>query len=555
MIDYRPPLDDILFCLEHGAEAARLPGWDADLVADVLRQAAVTVEREISPLDAPGDAEGARLEGGRARLPQAFLRAYGVWREGGWPGISIDESYGGMGLPHVLYGAVSEMLSGACVSYQMILSLGQGAMRAIVQHGSEEQKARLLPKLASGEWLATMCLTEPQAGSDLGLVRTLATPHDDGSWRISGAKIFTSGGDHDLTDTIVHLVLARTPGAPEGTKGLALFLCPAVLPDGRRNGVSVVRLEDKMGMHASPTCQMAFEAAEAEIVGAPGEGLARMFTMMNAERLDVAVQGVGLADVAGQRARAYAAERLQGRSNGEWPVALTRHADVQRMLLTQAALTLGCRAMTLRTAVDLELGTEPDLVAFMTPVCKAFATDAACQAADLGIQVHGGYGYLREYRAEQVFRDARITPIYEGTNGIQATTLTGRLLQANTGAAGCAFAADLARAAKRAEAGGCTDAAEAVRRLGEAWQRARGTIAGPDGRAVAFTRLSGLAALVAALARLEAGAAERQDRSPAADRARAAADFARGWLAPEAAALEEIVASGPNLPDLAPLMA
>jgi 3-(methylthio)propanoyl-CoA dehydrogenase len=533
VIDYRTPLPDLLFALDAGAGAGRLPHWDAELAAEVLAHAGQMVDEVIAPLDPIGDGEPARLEGGRVRMPPAFVAAYKLFQGGGWPGLAVAEADGGQGLPHVLASVLSEMLSGACITYQMVLSLAHGAMRTLAANGSAAQRELWMPRLASGEWLATMCLSEPQAGSDLGLVRTTATAHGEG-WRISGGKIFISGGDQDLTEgRILHLVLARTPGAPPGVKGLSLFLCPSVLPDGSRNAVSVVRLEDKMGMHASPTCQMAFDGAVAEIVGAPGEGLRRMFTMMNAERLDVAVQGVGLAEVAVQRSLAYAVERRQGRAGtDEGPDPIVRHADVRRMLMTQMALAMGCRAMVMRTLVELELGEKPALVELMTPVCKAFATDAAIEAAQLAIQVHGGYGFLREYRVEQILRDGRITQIYEGTNGIQAATVAGRLLRLDGGASPAAFRTEIEDAARVAAAAGLDATAQALGDALAQWEAATAAVLGRRDIglvATGYLRLVGLTAFAAAWARLEAAA----DAAPNPVRVRALAAFVRDWMLPE----------------------
>lgn len=541
MIDYRAPVDQMLFVMRHGAAAERLPHWDAEIAAQVLRAAGRFIDAEIAPLDPIADANPARLEGGRVRLPPAFSLAYRRFCAAGWPGLAAAEEFGGQGLPHVLAAGVSEMLSGACVTWQMMLSLAQGAMRTIAANGDEAQKARYLPRLVSGEWLATMCLSEPQAGSDLGRVRMNAAPQSNGSYRLTGSKIFISGGDQDMTDNVMHLVLARTPGAPEGVRGLSLFIAPAVLPDGRRNHLACVRVEAKMGMHASPTCQMAFDSAWAERLGDEGEGLARMFVMMNAERLDVGLQGVGLAEVAGQRSRRYANERQQGRDQ-EGPCALVRHVDVQRMLLEQIALADGCRALLYRTDVELELGQNLALVDFLTPVCKAFATDAAVQAAQLAIQIHGGYGYLTEYRVEQILRDARITPIYEGTNGIQALTLADRLLRQPGGAPVQAFKDDMASAIALAT----PPTAAALQAAFVHWQGACNALlqrASAGVAASAFMHLTGLVAVGAAWARLEQAA----DRSPNPPRTLAAAAFYRDWLLAECGHLAERVAHAPEL--------
>ena len=551
MIDYRTPLPDLLFALRHGAEAHRLPHWDDETAQIVLTHAAEMVDGIIAPLDPVGDIEGARLVEGRVRMPKPFIEAYRQFAGDGWQGLAVPEKDGGQGLPHILASVLSEMLSGACITYQMVLSLAHGAMRTLAASGSEDQKRAWIPRLAAGEVLATMCLTEPQAGSDLGLVRTLATPQADGSWRISGGKIFISGGDQDLTGgRIMHLVLARTPDAPAGVKGLALFLCPSHLEDGARNAVSVVRLEEKMGMHGSPTCQMAFDAARAEIIGAPGEGLARMFTMMNAERLDVAVQGVGLAEVALQRSLAYANERRQGRAGKDsGPDIIARHGDVRRMLLTQMALAMGCRAMVMRTLVDLELGDKPALMELMTPVCKAFATDAAQEAASHAIQIHGGYGFLREYRVEQIARDARITPIYEGTNGIQAATVAGRVIRLDNGAALGDFKTEIEAARSVA----IPATAQALSAALAAWDEASAAMLGRKDiglTAAAYLRLTGLVAFAAAWARLEA----RADDSPSPDRIRTVAAFVRDWMLPETQHLSGLCKTHTelgSLPDLA----
>jgi alkylation response protein AidB-like acyl-CoA dehydrogenase len=535
-MDYRAPVEEMLFSLRHGAGAGRLPSWDDEVAPALLGEAARFIEGEIAPLDPLGDLSPPRIVDGRVRVAPAFRTAYGRYREAGWGRLAAPTEHGGEAQPEVLAACVSEMFAGACASFQMFLSLAHAAIRTLDTCGSAEQRARLLPRLVSGEWLATMCLTEPQAGSDLARIRCLATaePTSGGTrrWRLQGDKIFISAGDHDLADNILHLVLARTPGGGEGTRGLSLFLCPAVLPDGRRNAVSCLRIEEKMGLHASPTCHLQFDGAEAELLGTEGKGLAHMFVMMNAQRLDVAGQATGMAQAALQRARCYAAERLQGRDGSARAVAIERHGDVQRMLLTQLALTEGCRALIQRTGVELELGHKPALVDFLTPVCKAFATDCAVETAQLAIQVHGGYGYLREFRVEQVLRDVRITQIYEGTNGILAKTLVERLLCADGGAPAQAFRDEILDAC--ACAGEITAAA-----LGSAlghWSSAADTLLRSDGAAVAaapFMRLTGLVAVGSAWARLEAAAAQ----APHPARVRAGAAAFRHWLLPECAAL------------------
>ncbi|KIL98522.1 Butyryl-CoA dehydrogenase [Paramagnetospirillum magnetotacticum MS-1] len=544
MIDYRTPLPDLLFALRHGAEASRLPHWDDETAETVLTHAAAMVDEVIAPLDPLGDTEGTKLVDGRVVMPQPFVEAYRQFAGDGWQGLAVPEEDGGQGLPHILASALSEMLSGACITYQMVLSLAHGAMRTLAASGSEAQRAAWIPRLAAGEVLATMCLTEAQAGSDLGLVRTMASPQADGSWSISGGKIFISGGDQNLTGgKIMHLVLARTPDAPAGVKGLSLFLCPSHLDDGTRNAIQVVRLEEKMGMHASPTCQVAFDGAKAEIIGAPGEGLARMFTMMNAERLDVAVQGVGLAEVALQRSLAYANERKQGRAGKDaGPDFIAKHGDVRRMLLTQMALAMGCRAMVMRTLVDLELGEKPALMELMTPVCKAFATEAAMEAADHAIQVHGGYGFLREYRVEQILRDGRITRIYEGTNGIQAATVAGRVIRLDNGRALAEFKAeveDAMRLASPAFAGALDKALSAWMDAGTVMQSRKDI----GLTATSYLRLTGLLAFGSAWARLEAKA--EHAAHPA--RIRAVAEFVRDWMLPESRHLADLCKNASEL--------
>lgn len=547
MIDYRTPLSDLLFALRHGAEAARLPHWDDETAETVLTHAASMVDEVIAPLDPLGDIEGTKLVDGRVVMPLPFVEAYRQFAGDGWQGLAVPEEDGGQGLPHILASALSEMLSGACITYQMVLSLAHGAMRTLAASGSEAQRATWIPRLAAGEYLATMCLTEPQAGSDLGLVRTMATPQPDGSWSISGGKIFISGGDQNLTEgRIMHLVLARTPDAPSGVKGLSLFLASSLLPDGARNAISVVRLEEKMGMHASPTCQVAFDGARAEIIGAPGEGLARMFTMMNAERLDVAVQGVGLAEVALQRSLAYANERKQGRAGKEaGPDIIAKHGDVRRMLLAQMALAMGCRAMVMRTLVDLDLGDKPALMELMTPVCKAFATDSAMETADHAIQVHGGYGFLREYRVEQILRDGRITRIYEGTNGIQAATVAGRVIRLDNGRALSEFKAEVEAAMGLASPA----FSSALGRALAAWDEASAVLLGRKDiglTATAYLRLTGLVAFGSVWARLEAAA----DHAANPARIRAVAEYVRDWMLPETRHLADLCKNSAELGSL-----
>jgi hypothetical protein len=418
---------------------------------------------------------------------------------------------------------VTEIHAGACHALQMVVGLVPGASRTLLAFGTEDQRRRYGPGLASGEWLATMCLTEAQAGSDLGLIRMRAV-EAEGGWRLRGEKIFISGGDQDLTERILHLVLARTGDPESGTAGLSLFLCPSHDAAGIRNRVSVTRIEEKMGLHASPTCQLAFDDAAAELLGRPGGGIEAMFTMMDHARLDVALQGVAHAARSADVARAYAAERRQGRRPGvDGAVPISRHPDVARMLATQDALALGARAMCHDALVALATGEAPALVEFLIPVCKAFCTEAGIRAADLAIQTLGGYGYLREYRVEQTFRDARITSIYEGTNGIHALAVAGRQLRHEGGRAAAAFDDFVAGTIAAAPAG--MDVAAATEML-ELWRSARRHVAtaeDPAGVADAFIGLSGLVAFQAAWLRLEAAA----DRAADSGRIRRLAAFVR----------------------------
>ncbi len=434
MKPFAAPVDDILFTVEQIGGASRLAGFDAELAREITAHFAAFAEGVIAPIDAPGDREGARLEGGRVRLPAGFKTAYAAFVEQGWTGLTAPEAYGGQGLGAVLGAIVSEIETGACQAFNMLVNLTPGHIRTLMAFGTDDQKARFIPPLASGRWLGTMCLTEPGAGSDLSRVCTRAEP-DGGVWKLSGEKIFISGGDQDISEGIFHLVLART-GAPEdGVKGLSLFACPSALEDGTPNAVRVTRIEEKMGLHAQPTCQLVFDGARAELVGAPGAGLTAMFTLMNHARIDVALQGVGQAARAHDIARTYAAERIQGRGR-----SIDRHGDVARMLAEIDAAALGARAMAHIALVTMEAGDDPWLLEFLTPVVKAHCAQAGMRAAETAMQVLGGYGYLEEYRLSQIYRDIRVAAIYEGTNGIHAMGLAGRLLRLENGAAFDAFA-------------------------------------------------------------------------------------------------------------------
>ena len=408
-----------------------------------------------------GDLHPARLENGIVRTSPGFPEGYKAIAEGGWIGMAADTEFGGMGMPMVLTSAVNELLASACLSLSLNPLMCQGQIEAITAHASDALRALYLPKLISGEWSGTMNLTEPQAGSDVGALSSKAEANDDGSFAITGQKIFISWGDHDCAGNIVHLVLARLPDAPGGTKGISLFIVPKFIPDasgkpGAANSLRVVSLEHKMGLHGSPTAVMSYEGATGWMVGAPGGGMAAMFTMMNNARLGVGIQGLSQAELALQKALAFAAERKQGRSpiRGGTGMILD-HADVRRNLMVMKSQTQVARAICLDCAISLDLAhaqSDPAMIAraaFLTPIAKAFGTDTGAEVASLGIQVHGGMGYIEETGVAQIYRDARITAIYEGTNGIQAMDLVGRKL-ADGGAAARALLDEIAQTAKNA---------------------------------------------------------------------------------------------------------
>ncbi|WP_353471277.1 acyl-CoA dehydrogenase family protein [Salipiger sp. H15] len=494
MIPFQAPTDEILASLR--LFAGDTPGWDADLTQEITGHFAAFAEGVLAPLNGPGDRQGCALENGRVRMPEGFGAAYAELAESGWQGLTAPEEFGGQALDHLTAAAVSEIFSGANHALQMVTGLVPGAISTLLAHGTPEQQTTCIPRLTSGEWLSTMCLTEAGAGSDLSRIRCKATRDGDG-WKIEGQKIFISGGDQDMSQGILHLVLART-GAPEdGVKGLSLFLCPSHA-DGARNAIIVTRIEEKLGLHASPTCQMEFDGATAELIGTEGRGLAAMFTMMNHARLDVALQGVAHATRAFAIAAAYAAERRQGRTPEGAAALLTDHPDVTRMLSAQQDLARTARGMCHVALAELEKGTAPALVEFLTPLCKIYATEAGIRSADLGIQILGGYGYLEEYGVAQVWRDARITSIYEGANGIHALTLATRGLKLEGGAAIGQFAALVARLAGD-EPG--------VLAASEAWRaRATALAASADPRAEAHGFAEETAALLARAIRLRLAA-------------------------------------------------
>ncbi len=462
MPEYNAPLRDMRFLLNDVFDAPalwqRLPRLaeriDADTADAILEEAAKVTGGLLAPLNRSGDEEGAQWQDGAVRTPAGFREAYATYAEGGWVGLTGNPAHGGMGMPKMLAVQFEEMMYAANASFSLYSTLSAGACLALDAHGSEELKNRYLPNMYAGTWAGSMCLTEPHAGTDLGIIRTKAEPQADGSYRISGTKIFIAGGEQDLTENIIHLVLAKLPDAPAGSRGISLFLVPKFLVGddgalGARNAVHCGSIEHKMGIKASATCVMNFDGASGWLVGEVNKGLAAMFTMMNYERLSIGIQGIGCAEMSYQSAVAYARERLQSRAP-TGPVARDKaadpiivHPDVRRMLLTMKALTEGGRAFSTYVGQQLDLAKYAEdqeersqaeaLVALLTPVAKAFFTDTGLESCVLGQQVFGGHGYIREWGQEQLVRDVRIAQIYEGTNGIQALDLMGRKVVANGG--------------------------------------------------------------------------------------------------------------------------
>lgn len=440
---YRSPVSDFRFLMDHVVDFAQVAATDrfADATPDtceaILQEAAKLSDEVIAPLQRPGDQHPAVLENGIVRTSPGYADGYKAIAEGGWIGISAAPDHGGMGLPLTLATTVNEMLAGACLSLQLNPLMTQGQIEALEHHASDAIKDLYLPKLISGEWNGTMNLTEPQAGSDLGALRAKAEPNSDGTYAVSGQKIYISWADNDFTENVCHLVLARLPDAPAGVKGISLFMVPKLIPNadgsaGERNDLRVVSLEHKMGLHGSPTAVMEYAGAKGWLVGAPHAGLAAMFTMMNNARLGVATQGIGVAEAAYQHALAYAMDRKQGRAVGTGTIV--EHADVRRMLASMKADTFAARAISMANAVAIDMSTATGdasweaRAALLTPISKAFGTDVGVEVAATGIQTHGGMGFIEETGAAQYARDVRVTTIYEGTNGIQAMDLVGRKL-------------------------------------------------------------------------------------------------------------------------------
>jgi len=572
---YRAPVSDIVFTLKHVAglsealEAGAFPELAEDLVDAVVAEAGRFASEELSPLNRVGDLEGARLADGAVTTPTGWRRAYEDWCAGGWNGLAAPGEFGGQGLPAVLSTAVHEIWNGACMSFALCPLLTAGAIEALTKHGSDDLRARYLPRLVSGEWTATMNLTEPQAGSDLGALTTRAEPRGDGTYRLFGQKIFITYGEHDIAENIVHLVLARLPDAPPGSKGISLFLVPKFLVDadgniGARNDVVCAGLERKLGIHGSPTCTMHYgdgrfgdgPGAVGWLVGEAHRGLHCMFTMMNAARLAIGIQGVGLAEHALQQATAYALERRQGRApaaGGAGMSLIAEHPDVRRMLMTMRALTEASRALCYSCAIAGDLG-DNARVDLLTPVAKAFSTDVGVEVASLGVQVHGGAGYIEQTGAAQTLRDSRIAPIYEGTNGIQAIDLVTRKLPLEEGGVLRKLIAELRAIAERAAAVNREDFGQLGARVATGLDDLEGASAhllalleaGKNAEALAgavpYLRLFGLAAGGAYLAK--GALASLDENAPHGKLRIATARFMAERLLPETAALKSAVIDG-----------
>ncbi|WP_374441774.1 acyl-CoA dehydrogenase C-terminal domain-containing protein [Pseudomonas panipatensis] len=460
MPEYKAPLRDMRFLIDEvfdfSGRYQALGATDAspDMVSAILEEGAKFCEQVLAPLNRSGDEEGCHFDNGVVTTPKGFKEAYAQYVEGGWNGVSSDPAYGGQGLPHSLGLLVSEMIGASNCSWGMYPGLTRGAMSAIHAHGSAEQKQAYLPRMTAGTWTGTMCLTEPHCGTDLGIIKTRAQPNADGSYAISGTKIFISAGEHDMSENIIHLVLAKLPDAPAGTKGISLFIVPKFLLDahgeaGARNAVACGSIEHKMGIKASATCVMNFDGATGYLIGEANKGLACMFTMMNHARLGTGMQGLCLGETSYQGAVRYAQDRLQmraltGPKAPDKPAdPIIVHPDVRRMLLTMRAFNEGNRALAYFTAqlLDIEDLAEAaeereqaaNLLAFLTPICKAFMTETGLEVTNLGMQIYGGHGFIREWGMEQLVRDCRIAPIYEGTNGIQALDLLGRKVLGSQG--------------------------------------------------------------------------------------------------------------------------
>ncbi|MDQ0503965.1 acyl-CoA dehydrogenase [Xanthobacter agilis] len=575
MAAYVPPVDDVAFLLGRvfgfDQAMADLPGYEevnTDLAVSVLEEGGKFCAGVLEPLNRTGDEEGCTLTDGRVTTPKGVAEAYRAFVEAGWCSLSGDPEYGGQGLPRVLQILLDEMLSSANLSFGLFPGLTRGAVEALGHHASAELKATYLPKMISGEWTGAMALTEASAGTDLGLLTARAVPNGDGSFAITGTKIFISSGDQDFGGNVVHLVLARLPDAPKGVKGISLFLAPKILVEadgtlGARNRMSVGALEHKMGIHAQPTCVMNYDGATGWLVGEPGRGLNAMFTMMNAERLFVGIQGLGIAEAANQKAVAYARERLQGHGadGTAGPVPIISHPDVRKMLLKGRAFAEAARALAVWTALQMDIAVHhPDadtrreadaLVALMTPVVKAAFTDFGFETAVASQQVFGGHGYIREWGMEQYVRDARIAQIYEGTNGVQAMDLVGRKLGLDGGKVPARFfalvKADLDAALPIVGADLVTPAADALARLEGATARlsTQGGAIEAGAAATDYLRLFALVSFGWMWVRMAAAAADMGEAAPpAAARKTALARFFMARMLPETLGLDAALGHG-----------
>lgn len=467
VIDYRPPVKDLLFSLEHVVGypgVAALPGFehaDLDTVREVLSECAEFMAEVVAPTNRDGDTIGShRKPDGTVETPASFKSAYRSYVEAGWAGVPLPEEFGGGGFPRTVGLIIQEMMTSANMGFSLCPLLTQGAIEALLNYGDDEQKQRYLPKMVSGEWTGTMNLTEPQAGSDVGALTTRAVPRDDGTYSITGQKIFISFGDHDLSEQIVHLVLARTPDAPAGTAGISCFIVPKRLVNddgslGERNAVECLSTEKKLGIHGSPTCVMSYDDATGYLIGEENRGMRIMFVMMNSARLSVGMEGLAVGERAYQQALAYAKERRQGLAVGATgkDSAIIDHPDVRRMLMTQKSYLAALRHLMLQNAIYVDHSTHAadeaersranEIVGLLTPICKAFGTDLGNELTSLALQIHGGSGFVEETGVAQHYRDVRIAAIYEGTNGIQAADLVGRKLGVRGGASVTEFIAEM----------------------------------------------------------------------------------------------------------------
>ncbi|MFQ5966470.1 MAG: acyl-CoA dehydrogenase C-terminal domain-containing protein [Acidimicrobiia bacterium] len=584
MVDYRPPMGDIRFVLTELAdlegicELDAFPSADPDLVFSAFDEAARFASEVVAPLNRVGDIQGSKLnDQGEVTTPDGFKEAYSQYVAAGWGGVPFPSEYGGHGMPRIVGLVVQEMFKSACLAFSLGPLLTIGAIEALLAHGTEEQRQLYLGKLISGEWMGTMNLTESHAGSDLGVINTKAIPADDGTYLISGTKIFITWGEHDLTENIVHTVLAKLPNAPAGTKGISMFLVPKFLPGpdgglGKRNDIHCVSIEHKLGIHASPTCVMSYGeegGATGYLIGEENDGMRNMFTMMNAARIGVGQEGVALTERAYQKALAFAQERRQGRALGSTSPDnsfIIEHPDVRRMLMTMKAYAEAMRALIYLAGASVDLAHDhPDprvrehneeFLALITPVCKAWCTDTGVEMTSVGLQVHGGMGYVEETGAAQFYRDSRITPIYEGTNGIQAVDLVGRKLGLRNGDVARDFLDRMAEAeVELSEVDGrfgdmseaLTDAIDALREATE-WLIARSDHRDRLAGASPYLKMLGLTAGGWLMARSAAAAARKlrrgDDGAGFLEAKISTAEFYTGQLLPEVRGLLPAVQGG-----------